>query len=104
MHLLMCCYGATRYMNMLMFVMVLHVQVNPSTYRLKIEMEPYSISETPDASDISVSLDVPVSTNAPLEPKLLASFSLDDLKEMPSTTIVSTLQCAGNRRAEMSKV
>lgn len=32
------------------------------------------------------------------------SFSLDDLKKLPKTTIVATLMCAGNRRADMNKV
>lgn len=32
------------------------------------------------------------------------SFSLDDLKKLPKTTIVATLMCAGNRRSDMNKV
>lgn len=32
------------------------------------------------------------------------SFSIDDLKKLPKTTIVATLMCAGNRRADMNKV
>lgn len=31
-------------------------------------------------------------------------FSLDDLKKFPKATIIATLMCAGNRRAEMKKV
>lgn len=32
------------------------------------------------------------------------SFTLNDLKKMPKTTITATIMCAGNRRSEMTKV
>lgn len=30
--------------------------------------------------------------------------TLDDLKQMPKTTITATVMCAGNRRSDMTKV
>lgn len=36
--------------------------------------------------------------------KNVASFTLDELKQMPQTSVVATLQCSGNRRSGFNKV
>lgn len=51
--------------------------IDPKTYELEIEFE---------------------NTNK------VVSFTLDELKKMPSKTITATIMCAGNRRSEMMKV
>lgn len=50
-------------------------EIDPQTYQLDIEIEQKTIS-----------------------------FSLDELKRMPKTTITATVMCAGNRRSEMTTI
>lgn len=39
-----------------------------------------------------------------VEGKPPVKYSLDELMAFPSTTVEATIQCAGNRRNEMSKI
>lgn len=52
-------------------------EIDPETYELEVEIE---------------------------KTRKIVTFTLDDLKKMPSKTISATIMCAGNRRSEMMKV
>ncbi|MES1906836.1 MAG: hypothetical protein MHM6MM_000065 [Cercozoa sp. M6MM] len=59
--------------------------VDPATFRLKVELE-----EIDESGNVTI--------------RQLGEVSLDELARMPQSAALTTLQCAGNRRKDMSQV